>query len=77
MSDLDSHWPYLKMAIQGGNLIPFFGAGVNLCDRPPETVYNPEEFLPSGSELAKHLSDEFKVPQDEIKSDLLPENWTS
>jgi len=47
-----------------GKVIPFLGAGVNLCDRPGDTAWEPGKsaFLPSGAELASHLATRFDYP---------------
>lgn len=49
-------------AIAEGALVPFFGAGVNLCGRPQDTRWRRGEFLPSGQELAFDLASFFKYP---------------
>ena len=48
-----------------GRVVPFLGAGVNLCDRPEGFQWQnaPEQrFLPSGMELAQELAREFRYP---------------
>lgn len=60
--------PHLKMvvkAIADGRVIPFFGAGVNLCSRPPKTEWKHGKYLPSGGELAAYLAKEFGYPENE------------
>ena len=50
-------------AITAGELIPFLGAGVNLCDRPEgEEWHRDSQFLPSGAELSRALALEFSYP---------------
>ncbi|HXD34132.1 MAG TPA: SIR2 family protein [Pyrinomonadaceae bacterium] len=50
-------------AIHGGELIPFLGAGVNLCDRPEGERWHPNgQFLPSGEELSRALALQFGYP---------------
>lgn len=47
-----------------GRLIPFFGAGVNLCGYPDdEWTEGGTTRLPSGSELSKHLALKYKYPE--------------
>ena len=59
----DDDYKAMIEAIQGGELIPFLGAGVNLCDRPEgETWGYTSPFLPSGAELSKALAMEFAYP---------------
>jgi len=54
--------------MEDGKVIPFLGAGANLCGRP-ETVdwrgEGGERYLPSGSELADYLAEEFAYPEGE------------
>jgi hypothetical protein len=44
-----------------GRVVPFLGAGINLCDRPKDFKWESTEqrFLPSGWELAETLAREF------------------
>lgn len=41
-----------------GNVIPFLGSGVNLCDRPHGVKWQQDvlQCFPSGTELAEHLA---------------------
>ena len=48
-----------------GRVIPLLGAGVNLCGRPPDADWLSGAYLPSVSELTRHLADRFGYPQDE------------
>jgi hypothetical protein len=50
-----------------GRVIPFLGAGANLCDRPDEVDWRTERYLPSGSELANYLAETYQYPQDESR----------
>lgn len=47
-----------------GRLVPFLGAGVNLCGRPEGQTFVRGQWLPSGHELAQFLASEFFYPQD-------------
>jgi SIR2-like domain len=48
-----------------GRVIPFLGAGVNLCGRPTEVKWSPSSgFLPSGWELTEYLAQRFSYPHD-------------
>ena len=60
----------LLREIRRGRVTPFMGAGVNLCGRPPKTVFQLGKWLPSGRELAHHLAQEFTYPF-ELDTDLL------
>ena len=49
-------------AINVGQIVPFLGAGANLCDRPPKTAFERGRYLPSGWELADFLLEKFGGP---------------
>jgi hypothetical protein len=60
----EGHFDIVTKALKKGWLIPFLGAGVNLCDRPPNydssQPWRPESgLLPSGAELSRYLAGEF------------------
>lgn len=56
---LDTHYKTVIKAITDGRVVPFLGAGVNLCGRPKEVAWScgQTEYLPSGSELAQYLAE--------------------
>src|SRR5262249_20790710 len=54
-------WIVKKLA--GGRMIPFLGAGANLCDRGDEPWAPGSPFLPNGSELAHYLAEEGMYPR--------------
>jgi hypothetical protein len=62
--DLANHYERVSNRLLGGVVVPFLGAGVNLCDRPPgfEWVPDQKDFLPKGSELADFLAKQFVYP---------------
>jgi hypothetical protein len=70
---LEAHYKMVAKAISDGRVVPFLGAGVNLCDRPQNVTWShtQQEHLPSGSELARYLADEFYYPEDEDRHDLV------
>lgn len=49
-------------AMADGTLVPFLGAGVNLCGRPQNEPWKRGKFLPSGQELAADLANKFRYP---------------
>ncbi len=59
--NLEAHYNAVVNAFQRGHVVPFLGAGANLCDRPNGKVwrFDQNEFLPSGSELSSHLARSF------------------
>src|SRR4051812_28846162 len=55
-----------------GRVIPFLGAGVNLCNRALDGEWHPGAGVPpNGWELSKHLVTKFKYPGDLKTLDLL------
>jgi SIR2-like domain len=67
---LAEHCDRIVTAIQDNRVVPFFGAGVNLCGRPQGAPWQRGQYLPSGGELSQHLAEKFKYPDDD-KWDLL------
>ena len=53
---LDSHCRMVVRALLKGWVVPFLGAGVNLCGRPDDSTWERGRYLPSGAELAEHLA---------------------
>jgi len=64
---LDAHYEMVFKAITDGRVVPFFGAGVNLCGRPTEMAWQHGQYLPSGGELAEYLAQEFGYPSSEMQ----------
>ena len=70
MSDsLDTHYRIVIKAISEGRVVPFLGAGANLCGRPSEVTWKHEqrEYLPSGGELAEYLAKSHFYPAGEAR----------
>ncbi len=69
---LDRHYRKVIKAMAEGRVIPLLGAGVNLCGRPENVVWERDDprFLPSGGELASFLATYFDYPPDDTR-DLL------
>jgi hypothetical protein len=44
--DLDRHYTLVVKALLDGRLIPFLGAGVNLCGRPQEVAGSMANIFP-------------------------------
>ncbi|HYE65090.1 MAG TPA: SIR2 family protein [Pyrinomonadaceae bacterium] len=63
----ETHYDQVMDAITQGELVPFLGAGVNLCGRPEGKSWELGLYLPSGTELAAHLAKEFSYPLDEVQ----------
>lgn len=60
----------IVVALKRGEIVPFLGAGVNLCGRPQGEPFKVAQYLPSGQELAKHLAKEFDIADDDKDLDL-------
>lgn len=67
-----SHFRMVANRLLIGSVVPFLGAGVNLCGRPVAADWQQDHYLPSGGELAEYLPDAVGVdyPYDD-PSDLL------
>lgn len=65
---LETHFNIVAKAIREGRVIPFFGAGVNLCNRGGKAWDRSQQvYLPSAAELTQHLSDRYFYPKDEAQ----------
>lgn len=60
--ELEEHFRTVIPAIFGGRVIPFLGAGANLCGRPAGTPWKVGQYLPKGDELAVYLAKELGCP---------------
>ena len=58
----DDHYFTIAEKLAAGRMIPFLGAGANLCDRGDEAWEQGGQFLPKGSELARHLAARGRYP---------------
>jgi hypothetical protein len=66
----EAHYPLIAHRILDGGVVPFLGAGVNLCGRPSEASFELGHYLPSGSEVAAYLAREVNYPYQD-RTDLL------
>jgi hypothetical protein len=66
----DSHYWLVAGRLLAGRVIPFLGAGANLCGRPDGASFEPGRWLPSGAELAGFLARRSRYP-DTADLDLL------
>lgn len=64
---LRPHVELVARHLRDGKVVPFLGAGVNLCGRPHGTGFEPGRYLPSGGELAGHLAECFAYPTPDSK----------
>lgn len=60
-TELEAHYTTVLKAVLDARLVPFLGAGVNRCGRPPTTPWTPDQrqYLPDASELSKYLSESY------------------
>src|SRR4051794_14630975 len=58
----DEHFEKVAHYLAEGELVPLLGAGVNVCDRTAEEVYEYDRNLPSGRELSEMLAAEYEYP---------------
>jgi hypothetical protein len=58
----DRHYSLVAELLADGEIIPFLGAGANLCDRPDDAGWEPGRFPPSGHELADTLAQRSRYP---------------
>jgi hypothetical protein len=57
---LERHYKHLTRLLVEGGVVPFLGAGANLCGRPLAQAWSEDrEFLPSGAELSAYLKREW------------------
>ena len=58
----DVHYLQVSDFFMSGEVVPFLGAGANMCDRPDETQWESGQYLPSGAELAAVLAERSRYP---------------
>ena len=66
----EAHYRMIAKRILDGAVVPFLGAGVNLCGRPAEAPWARGQYLPSGAELSAYLARQVDYPFDDT-TDLL------
>jgi SIR2-like domain len=65
-NDLLEHCRMVALALGDGDVVPFLGAGVNLCGRPKDELWKQGEYLPSASELAEYLAKRCGYPLADV-----------
>lgn len=58
----DDHYFTIADKLASGRIVPFLGAGANLCDRGEQPWEQGRPYLPSGAELAGHLAARGRYP---------------
>jgi hypothetical protein len=74
---LPLHYEAVTIALADGTLVPFLGAGFNLCDRPNGVSWNASQslYLPSGSELSTYLANHFACPPESASNLAYVAQW--
>jgi hypothetical protein len=62
---LNRHCQIVTRRLGGGSVVPFLGAGVNLCERPQDIDWE-TRYLPSGDELAAFLAGPYGYPEPDL-----------
>ena len=64
----ESHARLVITKFLEGRVVPFLGAGVNLCDRPKnfEWKSSDKNYLPNGAELARELASKFDYQEAKV-----------
>jgi len=63
---LEQHCRRVMREVLEGRVVPLFGAGANLCDRPAGMAWEHGRTLPSGAELSTHLAARFGYPDADL-----------
>ena len=65
--ELDEHLDFVATRILAGKVIPFLGAGANMCGRPATADWLREHYLPTGAELAEYLAADYPQLQGDTR----------
>src|SRR5580765_3512494 len=60
---LAPHCQIVARRLDAGAVVPFLGAGANMCGRPPDVHWPAQEYLPSSAELADYLAEPYGYPE--------------
>jgi hypothetical protein len=63
--ELEVHCRIVARRLRDGTVVPFLGAGANLCGRPEGVDWQDGHYLPSGSELTSFLAESYAYPEGE------------
>src|SRR5436305_12483042 len=66
MQPEDRHYALVAEFLADSEVVPFLGAGANLCDRPQREQWALGRFAPSGGELAQTLAERSHYPDTNI-----------
>ena len=62
----DRHYALVAEFLGSAEVVPFLGAGANLCDRPDAVSWELGHFAPSGVELAHALAQRSRYPDENL-----------
>ena len=62
----ERHYSRVAELLGNGEVVPFLGAGANLCDRPAEASWELGRVAPSSYELAGTLAERSRFPDDDL-----------
>ena len=71
----EDHLEAITLMLRQGRIVPFLGAGANLCDRPEDTSWETGRLLPSGAELAEHLAESGRYPVQDRRDLMQVAQW--
>lgn len=58
-SALGAHYDFVSTRVVAAKVIPFLGAGANLCGRPAGSDWQKDNYLPTGAELGRYLAKDY------------------
>jgi hypothetical protein len=61
-----AHCGLVAQAFVDGEIVPFLGAGANMCGRPRGEWKQGSKYLPAGAELSKYLAERSAYPLDDV-----------
>jgi hypothetical protein len=62
----DRHYALVAQFLGQAEVVPFLGAGANLCDRPQQAAWALGRYAPSGAELAQTLAERSLYPDPNL-----------
>lgn len=77
MDDREHSLRTIARRIREGRIVPFLGAGANLLGRPSGQEFERGRFLPSGQELAHHLTRHIEYPPGDALELVRVSQWVS
>ncbi len=67
----EAHYRMIAKRILDGAVVPFLGAGVNLCGLPASAEWSRGRYLPSGAQLAEYLAERVGFAEKKGRKNLL------